>query len=69
MRTGVVPYEQRGADGKLVRRLFFGDVIARIYSIDALTGKLAWSIKVDDHPNATITATPTFSGDAIYVPS
>jgi len=68
VRTGVVPYEQRGADGKLVRRLFFGDVIARIYSIDALTGKLAWSIKVDDHPNATITATPTFSGDAIYVP-
>ena len=68
VRTGVVPYEQRGADGKLVRRLFFGDVIARVYSIDALTGKLAWSIKVDDHPNATITATPTFSGDAIYVP-
>ena len=68
VRTGVVPYEQRGADGKPVRRLFFGDVIARAYSIDALTGKLAWSIKVDDHPNATITATPTFSGDTIYVP-
>ena len=68
VRTGVVPYEQQGADGKPVRRLFFGDVIARVYSIDALTGKLAWSVKVDDHPNATITATPTFSGDAIYVP-
>ena len=68
VRTGVVPYEQRGADGKPVRRVFFGDVIARAYSVDALTGKLAWSVKVDDHPNATITATPTFSGDTIYVP-
>jgi polyvinyl alcohol dehydrogenase (cytochrome) len=68
VRTAVVPYEQTGADGKPVRRVFFGDVIARAYSIDALTGKLAWSVKVDDHPNATLTATPTFSGDTIYVP-
>ena len=68
VRTGVVPYEQTEADGKITRRLFFGDVIARLYSIDALTGKLAWSTKVDDHPNATITATPTISESTIYVP-
>ncbi len=68
VRTGVVPYELTGAGGKKLRRLFFGDVIARVYSIDALSGKLAWSAKVDDHPNATVTATPTIDGETLYVP-
>ena len=68
VRTGIVPYETTGADGKATRRVVFGDVIARVYSLDALTGKLVWNAKVDDHPNATITGTPTFSAGAIYVP-
>ena len=67
VRTGVVPYEET-LGGKTVRRVFFGDVIARVYSVDAQTGKLAWNTKVDDHPNATITGTPTFDAGAIYVP-
>lgn len=68
VRTAVVPYEQAGADGKPARRVVFGDVIARVYSVDALTGKLAWSSKVDDHANATITGTPTVNAGTIYVP-
>ena len=67
VRTGVVPYEQ-AVGAQTVRRVFFGDVIARIYSVDAQTGKLAWSTKVDEHPNATITGTPTFHAGSIYVP-
>jgi polyvinyl alcohol dehydrogenase (cytochrome) len=68
VRTGVVPYELKDSAGAKIRRLFFADVIARVYSIDALTGKLAWSAKVDDHPNSTVTATPTIDGNTLYVP-
>ena len=49
-------------------RLFFGDVIARIHAIDARTGKLLWVSKIDEHPNATITGTPTLHGDTLYAP-
>ena len=49
-------------------RLFFGDVIARIHAIDAKTGKLLWVSKIDEHPNATITGTPTLHGDTLYAP-
>src|SRR6185369_3041748 len=49
-------------------KLFFGDVIARVHAVDAHTGKELWNVKVDDHPNATITGTPTFHNDVLYVP-
>lgn len=50
------------------RRLFFGDVLGRVYSLDAMTGKLVWQQKVDDHPNATITGTPSLGGGSLFVP-
>lgn len=48
--------------------LYFGDVIARVHALDAHTGKELWNVKVDDHPNATITGTPAFNAGALYVP-
>jgi polyvinyl alcohol dehydrogenase (cytochrome) len=48
--------------------LYFGDVIARVHALDAKSGKERWNVKVDDHPNATITGTPTFHNDVLYVP-
>lgn len=69
VRTAVVPYEAPQAGGtKAPRRVFFGDVIARTYSVDALTGELLWSAKVDEHPNATLTGTATFHDGMLYVP-
>lgn len=50
------------------RQLYFGDVLARAYSLDAMTGKLVWKRKIDDHPNATITGTPTLGGGQLFVP-
>ena len=32
------------------------------------TGKLLWATRADDHPNATITGTPTFYNGRLYVP-
>ena len=51
-----------------ISRLFFGDMNARVHAVDAKQGKALWSVKVDDHPNATITGTPTFHDGVLYVP-
>lgn len=49
-------------------RLYFGDVLARMYAVDAMTGKLIWKAKVDEHSNATITGSPTIGGGQLFVP-
>jgi polyvinyl alcohol dehydrogenase (cytochrome) len=47
---------------------YFGDLIARVYAVNALTGELIWSVKADDHPNATVTGAPVLHRDRLYVP-
>ena len=47
---------------------YFGDIIARSYAVNALTGELVWSLKADDHPSATLTATPAFHEGTVFVP-
>jgi polyvinyl alcohol dehydrogenase (cytochrome) len=47
---------------------YFGDAGASIYSVDALTGKELWRTKVDDHPAAAITGSPTLVGMTLFVP-
>ena len=47
---------------------FFGDLIGRVYAVNALTGELVWKLKADDHPSATITAAPVLHKDRLYVP-
>ena len=63
VRTGIVL-----DDSGDVPLLYFGDVLANVYGVDARSGGLAWRMRADDHPNATITGTPTpYKGD-VYVP-
>jgi polyvinyl alcohol dehydrogenase (cytochrome) len=47
---------------------YFGDAGANVYSVDALTGKELWRTKVDDHPAAVITGSPTLVGATLFVP-
>jgi len=47
---------------------YFGDIIGRVYAVDALTGRELWRQRVDDHPSATITGTPVFHAGVLYVP-
>lgn len=47
---------------------FFGDILARLYAVDAFTGELVWSRKADDHPAATLTGTPALDGGRLFVP-
>jgi polyvinyl alcohol dehydrogenase (cytochrome) len=67
VRTGIVisPWNE-GDDPSPT--LYFGDLLARAYAVDAITGELRWIKKVDDHPDATITGTPTLAGDRLFVP-
>jgi len=39
---------------------YFGDYHASAHAVDAETGKLLWKVKIDDHPAARITGSPTY---------
>ena len=47
---------------------FFGDVKANAHAVDAETGAPLWKFKVDDHPVARITGSPSFYNGRLYVP-
>ncbi|MDJ0941523.1 MAG: PQQ-binding-like beta-propeller repeat protein [Woeseiaceae bacterium] len=68
VRTSIIVSPWEAGDTSARPQLFFGDLLARAYSIDAQTGELIWSVKVDDHPNATITGAPTLFGERLLVP-
>jgi polyvinyl alcohol dehydrogenase (cytochrome) len=48
--------------------VFFGDVRANVYALNAKTGELVWKRKVEDHPAARVTGTPTLFSGVLYVP-
>jgi polyvinyl alcohol dehydrogenase (cytochrome) len=48
--------------------VFFGDVFANAYALNATTGALVWKTKVEDHPAARITGTPILFSGVVYVP-
>jgi len=47
---------------------YFGDQGASVHAVDALTGKALWTTKIDDHPAAIITGSPTLVGTTLFVP-
>ena len=65
VRTAIMVGRERGSAAPTV---FFADVAANIYSVDAATGQLRWKKKGDEHPIARITGTPKFLDGRLYVP-
>ena len=62
----VAPYRlPAGATGWAV---FFGDLKANAYALDATSGRPVWIRKLDDHPYAAITGTPTYHDGRVFVP-
>ena len=47
--------------------IFFGDVRANVYAVNAMTGALIWKSKIDDHPAARVTGAPTIYSGVVYV--
>jgi polyvinyl alcohol dehydrogenase (cytochrome) len=48
--------------------IYFGDIRANAYMLDATSGNLLWKVHVEDHPLARITGAPTLYQDRLYVP-
>jgi polyvinyl alcohol dehydrogenase (cytochrome) len=64
IRSAIVLGERNG--GGLTA--YFGDQAANMYAVDAATGRVLWKVKVDDHPQAAITAAVALYGGRLYVP-
>jgi len=61
----VGPYKTAGRSGFAV---YFGDMKAYAYAVDANTGQQVWVRKVDNHPAASITGAVALSAGRVYVP-
>jgi polyvinyl alcohol dehydrogenase (cytochrome) len=48
---------------------YFGDQHGNAYAVEAVTGKLLWKTRVDEHPSAQITGAPVLVRDRLYVPT
>lgn len=68
VRTGVVLDSWTAGDVDARPRAYFGDVLGNVHAIDAITGEAVWRIRADEHPNATITGTPSLHEGRLYVP-
>jgi polyvinyl alcohol dehydrogenase (cytochrome) len=47
---------------------YFGDLKANVFAIDAETGALIWTHRVDTHPFARVTGAPALANGRLYVP-
>jgi len=47
---------------------YFGDFGANVYAVDAVTGQQLWKTRIEDHPAARITGSPTLVGTTLFVP-
>lgn len=48
--------------------LYFGDIRANVYAVNAETGALVWRERLDTHPIARVTGAPTLVAGRVYVP-
>jgi polyvinyl alcohol dehydrogenase (cytochrome) len=48
--------------------VYFGDLKANMFAVDAQTGEQIWKKQVDTHPFARVTGAPTLSNGRLYVP-
>jgi polyvinyl alcohol dehydrogenase (cytochrome) len=64
VRTGIV----LGRDAEAQPAVYFGDIIANLYAVDARSGELLWQASPDDHHSATLTGTPAYHAGVLYVP-
>ena len=48
--------------------LYFGDIRANVYAVNAETGVQVWTARLDTHPLARVTGAPTLAAGRLYVP-
>jgi polyvinyl alcohol dehydrogenase (cytochrome) len=64
VRSGITVGEAGGNPA-----VFFGDSAGFVYALDAMSGKQLWKARADEHPASTVTATPVFYKDRLYIGS
>ena len=69
IRTALTVGPYKRANGASGFAVYLADGSATAYAVDATTGKEIWSRKVDDHPYAKSTGSPTFHNGRLYVPA
>lgn len=57
---------QDTGDGSAV--VFLGDFYAQVYALDAESGSLRWKVKIEDHPDARLTAAPAVHDGRLFMP-
>jgi polyvinyl alcohol dehydrogenase (cytochrome) len=67
VRNAISIGEIRG-QGRSRFAVYFGDIRANVYAVDASTGKLLWENRVDDDAVAGITGAPALHEGRLYVP-
>ena len=68
VRTGIALDAWQAGDKKARPRIYFGDVLGNVYAVDGTSGRELWRQRADDHPNATITGTPSLHDGRLFVP-
>lgn len=68
VRTALVVAPYRQASGAAGWAVYFGDLRANAYALDATTGREIWIRKADDHPLAAITGAPVVHAGRVFVP-
>ena len=68
VRTGIVISPWQAGDESALPMAYFGDLIGNLYALDAVTGVVKWRARPDDHPNVTLTGTPSLYQGTLFVP-
>ena len=68
VRTGIVFGRLAGDQEAPLAVAFFGDLLGHVYAVNASTGEQLWRQRADDHPNTTITGTPSLHEGVLYTP-
>src|SRR4029079_403670 len=61
------PTVGRGTDANRYL-LYFGDIRANVYALNAETGALVWTARLDTHPVARVTGAPALADGKLFVP-
>jgi len=67
IRTAISVGPYKMSTGSTSYAVYFADGAATAYAVDASTGKPIWTRKVDDHPFAKATGSPTLYNGRLYV--
>ena len=65
---GPAPKNASDSSNSSTHPLYFGDLKANVYAVDAANGKLLWMRQADAIPGARITAAPKLFEGRLYVP-